>query len=267
VFSLVLILLVIGFIAAVVLAAGTLWFQGYIYSEPVGSIAWRAPAAAAAIILFVAFWVWLDYRAPGRYRGLHEFSVTETRPPFAVLRVPNRDGKVEVYKQRKDARGRIQYLRNGEPGGKSLPSRPDRIIALEGDREYLFEPLAAQRDARGNYQVQPGELLRYRNAETGWEMAESHLGQVYIFHTGWLVANVVLNLLHLLVWFLVLWLLLHYQWPHALGLAVVCWLVMTLAILPMVFRQAEDLAGQRAAAPATTLAWPGQPVPNAASPS
>jgi hypothetical protein len=250
VLSLVLILLLIWFVATVVLAAGTVWIQGYIYSEPVESVSWRAPAAAAAVTLFLTLWVIFDYRAPGRYRELQEFSVTETRDPFKVLRVVNRDGKVEVYKQHKDSRGRVEYLRNGEIGGKPLPSRPDKIIAIDGDKEYLFEPLASQRDARGNYQVKAGDMLRYQNKDTGWEMAETQMGQVYLFHPGWLIANLLLNFLHLVVWFVALWVLLRFQWAHALGLAVVCWLVVMLVVMPMVLRQAESVAQKRATAAA-----------------
>ena len=34
--------------------------------------------------------------------------------------------------------------------------------------------------------------------------------------------NLLLNLAHLLVWFLAFWLLLEFQWSHALGLAAIC---------------------------------------------
>jgi hypothetical protein len=52
--------------------------------------------------------------------------------------------------------------------------------------------------------------------------------------------------LHLIVWFLCLWLLLRFQWGHALGLACVAWLVLTF-FLPPLFKKTEDLAKQRAA--------------------
>jgi hypothetical protein len=230
-----------------VAAAGTLWFQGYIYSEPVDQMYWRAPAVGVAVTLFLAFWVFLDYRAPGRYRELQEFSATESRDPFQTLQIINRDGKKEVYKRQKVANWSAEYFRNGRRGDQRLPSRPDKVIVIEGDKEYLFEPLASQRDAKGNYQIARGESLRYLNKETGWEMSETQMGQVYIFHGGWMMGNLLLNGLHLVVWFLCLWLLLQYQWPHAFGLALVCWVITTLVILPMVLKKAETVAQQRAA--------------------
>src|SRR5262249_7971373 len=43
--------------------AGSLAIQGYIYSEPVGDIFWRAPAAAAVLTAFLGSWCYLNYRA------------------------------------------------------------------------------------------------------------------------------------------------------------------------------------------------------------
>ena len=51
-----------------------------------------------------------------------------------------------------------------------------------------------------------------------------------------------LNFLHLGVWFVCLWLLLRFQWSHALGLAIVFCLAMTLVVLPMLFTRTERAA-------------------------
>jgi hypothetical protein len=255
VLGLVLILLLIWFVVTVILAAGTLFFQGYIYSEPAGSMYWRAPAAGAVVTAFLALWMFFDYRAPERYRELHGFSATETREPFKLLR----DGKNKEYRRQKDATGHPVYLFEGRPGKQNeLPGRLAKVIAIEGDKEYVFEPL---RDDKGKYEVDREESVRYRNKETGWEMTDAHMGQVYIFHPGWLLGNLLLNFLHLVVWFLCLWLLLRYQWSHALGLAVVCWAVMTLLVLPMVLTRTEAVAKQRAtpAAAAPVQTSPAEP--------
>jgi hypothetical protein len=240
VLSLVLVVLLVWFVATVLLAAWTLFFQGYIYTEPVADVWWRAPAAGTAITLLLLLWVICDYRAPGRYRELQEFSAAEDRKPFTELHIINSDGKEEVYKQV----GKSAYLLNGEPGGRGMPSGPrSNVIAIDGEHRYVFEPV--QRDAQGHYNLGRGESLRYRNAEKGWEMTEGMLGKVSSSRPGLVLANLLLNLLHLLVWFVCLWLLLHYQWPHALGLAVVFWLVTTLLVLPQVLALAETVAKQR----------------------
>ncbi len=57
--------------------------------------------------------------------------------------------------------------------------------------------------------------------------------------------NLLLNGLHLVVWFACLWLLLRFQWPHALGMALVCWLVVTVIVIPPLLNKAEVVAYQR----------------------
>jgi hypothetical protein len=249
VLSLVLVVLLVWFVASVLLAAWTLWFQGYIYTEPVGDLWWRAPTSGAAITLLLVFWVFCDYRAPGRYRELQAFSATEYRE-FKELHIINSDGKEEVFKLLKKLGG-TEYILNGERGNRGMPQRPTKIIVVEGDNRYIFEPVQ-QRDVEGHYKLRGGESLRYRNAETGWEMTEGMPGQVAISRGGWLLGNLLLNLLHLAVWFVCLWLLLEYQWPHAFGLAVVFWLVTTLFVVPQVLDQVEKVARQRAPAAQST---------------
>src|SRR5262249_30731442 len=56
---LLLIYLLVFVALAALLWAGTAWFQGYIYNEPAEDLYWRAPAAAGAVTLFLAFWGFL----------------------------------------------------------------------------------------------------------------------------------------------------------------------------------------------------------------
>jgi hypothetical protein len=64
-------------------------------------------------------------------------------------------------------------------------------------------------------------------------MTDEQLGWIYTPQRGLAWAVAAINLAHLLVWFLALWLLLRFQWGHALGLAFVLWIAMTLVIVPM----------------------------------
>jgi hypothetical protein len=238
VLSLILVLVVVWAVLSLVLAAWTLWFQGYIYSEPVEQIYWRAPASGAALALFLGLWTFLDFRAPGSYQTLTTFSASDSKT-YAELRIPSASGGEDIYKMRKTAQGRPEYFKGGDP----LRSRPEKIIVVEKDHRYVFEP---DRDAKGNFKVASDGYLHYRDKEHGLEMREDYPGHVTIRHPGRGAANVLLNLAYLAVWFVCLWLLLQFQWPHALGLAVVCWLVMILFVVPPVLSQAEDLAQQRA---------------------
>jgi hypothetical protein len=238
VLGLVLLLVLTWFVLSVLLAAWTLGFQGYLYTEPTRGVAWRAPAAGAALTAFLGLWAALDYRAPGRYRELQGFSTTEDLEPFPELRVTNRDGKEEVFKLRVNSRGQYEYRRNDRP----LPTRPAKVVAVRGDQKYVFE---APHDAKGRLKTGPGDLVKYKNADTGWEMDEQRMGYVSVYHPGWLLANLLLNGLHLAVWFLSLWLLLRFQWAHAVGMAIAAWAVMTLFVVPPLLGRAESVSAAR----------------------
>ncbi len=246
-FSLVLILLVVFAVLSLLLAAWTLFFQGYIYSEPVEAIYWRAPAAGAALTLFLAFWTVLDYRSiekptdeEGRYRPLHELSVRETEI-YDKLTILTQDRKKVSFTRQ----GR-QYV---SKGGRPLPERPLEIIATDkAGQEHIFKP---KTDEKGHFKVEDnGRLRYYEEGNPKRYMDEDYLGQITIYHFGWLVTGLMLNFGLLVVWFLCLWLLLHFQWAHALGLAFVAWLI-SLFMLPMLLTQAEKTRKENLSPPQT----------------
>jgi hypothetical protein len=243
----VLVLLVVWVVLMVLLSAWTLWFQAYIYSEPVGEIYWRGPAAGTGIMAFVVLWVVMDYRAPGRYLPLHQFSTSEDKR-YDELRIPDARGKEEVYRAQKATGGRIEY-RNKQ--GKELPSVPPKVIVTEDGQEHVFLP---EKDARGTYKRENGTLA-YRDS-SGQVMEEGSLGVVRRRHPGWLVLNLFLNFFLLAVCFACLWLLLRFQWPHALGQAIILWGVLLLFVLPMVLTRAEIVARERAAKQLSDISYP-----------
>jgi hypothetical protein len=242
VLSLILIVLLIAFVLAVLLAGWTLWFQGYIYTEPTTGILWRAPAAGGALLLLLTLWVALDYRAPGRYRTLFDFDAPWESKQYPQMEVYTGKTK-ETFRLGKDSQG-VAVYRNANPNARpQLPSRPDRIVVKEDDKETVYEP---ERDARGKFAPRPNVGLRYNEQGGSRYMVEGHLGRVETFYTSRLLLNLLLNGLHFAVWFAVLWLLLRFAWPMALVQAGVFWLVMTLFVLPPLLTQAETVARQRA---------------------
>jgi hypothetical protein len=249
VLTLVLLIVLLWIILTVLPSAWTLWLQSYIYSEPTTGIEWRGPAAGSALAFFLLLWIILDYNSPGHFPSLFEITSTEDNKPFPELRIPTNRGE-EVYRLRPGAR--LDYRLNGQANGKPLPSRPPHLIVLEDGEKIHFEP---QRDAHGNFKTKSTssvfgsseEPLRYTDNK-GRVMLENSLGQLSTFRGGRFVANVVINLLFLALWFVVLWLLLRFQWPHALGQAIVFWLVMLLFVMPPLLARAETVARQRAKA-------------------
>jgi hypothetical protein len=232
-------LLALWFTVSVLLAAWTLFLQAYIYSEPVEQVYWRAPAAGAALALFFGLWVGLACKYPGRYDVLFQFSDTQTEKPFKEL-IAVTEGKENVFQRSRDSAGRLQYRR----GNRILPSRPEKIIAVSDNGERTtFIP---DTDAAGHYQLDASGRLRYWDSDRKRWMAEGFLGEVETFHPGWLFGNLLLNFSHLLIWFLALWLLLQFQWPHALGQAFVFWLVTMVFVVPPLLERATLFAQTRA---------------------
>ena len=77
--GIILILLLVWAGLVVLLWAGSVWFQGYIYSEPAPQLVWGAPVAGSALALFLALWCIIDYKSPGRYVSLFDFSARDDR--------------------------------------------------------------------------------------------------------------------------------------------------------------------------------------------
>jgi hypothetical protein len=85
------------------------------------------------------------------------------------------------------------------------------------------------------------------------------LGVLSVFRWGLFLGNLFLNALFLGVCFVCLWLILRFQWTHALGFAAVLWLALSLAVVPMLLAKTQEVARQRAASPPATA---GEPAAN-----
>jgi hypothetical protein len=246
---LVVLVLLLWVVLGVLLTGWSLWFQSALYTEPSTGIVWRGPLAASAIMVVVVVWVVFAYRAPGRFQPFW-MPPSETTKPFDELRVPLPGGGEEVYKRRPGST--LEYRLKGQPRGKPLPGTPSRIIVVEDGERYTFEP---ERDEQGNFKRRkvPGgdsdEPLVYRD-EKGRVMQEGSLGRLVVFHGGRLAGNIVLHVVLLASAFLGLWLLVRFQWAHALGQAVVLSLLLLLFIVPQLLSRAETAGRARRTAQA-----------------
>jgi hypothetical protein len=227
-----LVFLISAFSLGIFLWAGSLFLQGYIYTEPSPGLAWQAPASGAALGLFYALWTLLVVRAEGAsardipYDTLFRFS-----PTVEKYKTPVKELWLEQNKKREKFvynRGRDLYV-SASSGKPSWPhGKVDAIVVKEGNEEIRFEPVDKT-------------YTEFRDGG-GWIMGvfegRGPTGMPVAFQWGLFLGNLLLNFVHLGLWFVCLWLLLRFQWSHALGLAVVMWLVVTLTILPIVLDQA-----------------------------
>jgi hypothetical protein len=236
------------------LFAWTVWFQGYIYTEPATELYWRAPAAGTALTLFLIIWVITDYRAVKNnpdahfpYGPLQELApATKDTTPFPSLYVPT-TGNTEVeYKLMKvlDGKRMHEVYRRGE---EPMPSRPAKVIVEEDGTKTVFEP---DRDAKGQFTTERGQPLMYRD-KNGRALKEGTFERVASYRFGPFFFGLLLNGTFLVLWFVCMWLLLRYQFWHALGLALVLYAVMLLFVLAPVMTRAEAVARPQPVAPTT----------------
>jgi hypothetical protein len=247
-------IVLLGLVLAGVLTAWALWFQADIYTEASPGLAWRGPAAAGGVLAVVALWAVFDYHAPGRYRPFWDVSSTEDSPPIAELRVPNVNapGGFDVYKP---VPGTREYHIGGRRAGNPLPDRPmPYVLAVEGEgedrKETKFSPerdeagKLVQRERKSWFGGATKEPVRYVD-EGGRVMYEKDLGRLSETRGGWFFGNLLLHVLLFAACFVGLWALVRFQWPHALGQAVVLWL-MLLFVLALLLTRVERVARERA---------------------
>jgi hypothetical protein len=284
VFSVLGLFFVVLFALAVLLWTGALGLQGLIYSEPAAKLYWRGPAAGAALTALIVVWCMLTYsmfaddlRANSDLTQLpldtiFRFQPTQTRVVDKFWSVVGdkeilyRKYEVAQYKMNKnDASnlGAVEY--RTDDGGPWSRTSTDGIVSAilveEGTQKMRFEPKLARDKTFLTNEPFPGYF------EVNGRHYMDSPGRVSIFNRGRWFLNILFNLGHFALWFLCLWLLLQFQWPHALGLAVVLWAVMTLVALPMLFDQMRKLAHEKVLPkPAATQAmgeevrprWEGQ---------
>lgn len=273
---LLLIFIVVFIILAIVLAAGTLGIQGYIYSEPVANIAWRAVAAGAAIAFFLGLWALIDYKALDPAQAdfpidtLFRFNPTEIREvdKFWSVKAPSASAEdvqknsQKILYTRRDSGGQVaDYVDAG--GRRWERSDPTglmvAIVVDDKGQELRFEPKLVEmpnpNDPKGpkikvfaqTSEVFPGYY------QTGGRRQMLQLGVVSLFRWWLFLGNLVFNALFLGVWFICLWLILRFQWTHALSLAVLLWLTASLVVVPMLLAKTAEVARQRASAPVAAV--------------
>jgi hypothetical protein len=238
VFSLFLVVVLIGAVLTAVLWFGTLFLQSYFYTEPSGGVFWQAPLAAAVLTVFYLFWsllnVWggtvVDGRVEIPYGILWSFSnrIDLSPEPVAEFESKRRnEAEPEVFKLEKLPK-EIKYKRVDKNEYWSSNGVEWVKFKDKEGKEYKFEPVPSE---RGGNRV-------FVDREQGWEMTDIRPGQASYTSFGRLLVYFFLNALHLLLWIACLWLVLRFAPSHAVGLGVVMWLLFTLAVFPGLFSRA-----------------------------
>lgn len=230
---LIFILLVLAVVLGLVFWVGSVWFQGYIYSEPNEELYWRAPAAAVVLAAFYAGWALLAYLYPERFDTLFSFAIVEEQEVDRLW--ARRAGEADWVEYNRKTLYHPPFSLYADRQGREPPTNTEAVKIQEDSTEVIFE---AVKDAQGNW-VTDGPYRIYRDSK-GREMNSGSLGKLQQAYWGRLLANLGLNAAHFVVWLLCVWLLLRFQWHHAFGLAFIFWLLMTVAIVPMILQRAAE---------------------------
>ncbi|HZZ80920.1 MAG TPA: hypothetical protein VFE62_20630 [Gemmataceae bacterium] len=258
-----LLILIITLVSLIVLLwAGTVFFQGYFYTEPTPGIYWQAPVTAAVLTFGFAIWCFSVAFSSGAsptnipINTIFSFVTKEDmmkRPAknlWAIKADPkktgaDRDGETVAYvSEHLPDRLNTEKFQYKDP----ITNRPYQwqgVIALE------IQP-DPNDPAKMRFDLVETGTGRYRQfvSRDGWVIEEFETGPLGIpskFRVGRFIWNILFNVGHFVAWFVCLWLVLRFQWPHALGFAVVLWLVTTLVILPMMLGYAGQVSESRRA--------------------
>jgi hypothetical protein len=231
--ALILTILFVAVGAGILIAVGTAILQGYWYDSPVEGIMWRSAICGGIMGLFFAAWCAIEAKAPGKYDTLFRFTPrdTVTFDQIWSVRKSDRGTKEILYNRTRGDRGTIIYVDSDlRPWQRSNDGMMVAIIVEENGERKRFD---AEIDEKGIFKIADGRPLRYVEAGGSRFMTETALGQITTTRYGLLIGNLLWNLVHLLAWFACLWLLMRFQWPHALMLAALTWLLFAMTVWPV----------------------------------
>lgn len=249
-----LMLLVVTLGLIVLLRVGALFFQAYFYTEPAQQIVWGAPAAGVLLGGFLAWWLFTVARSPGERPGDIPYDtffrmsprVYMVDEPVKELWAVKKNNEKVLYKRQRIDQRTYEYKDTTTAQRRWNGNGIEEVVIEHDGEKYRFVKEA--KTTSGAYQ-------NFVN-DKGWLMTTGERGisgEPKIFRTSRFLANLFFNFTHLALWFVALWLLLRFQWSHALGLAICIWLIFTLAFLPMMVDYAAGLAQARNATTAQTL--------------
>jgi hypothetical protein len=220
----------------VLLWVGTIYLTGYWYTEPTPETYWRAPAAGAALTVFLALWIFADGErvAKAPYGIPFLFSAQEDMFPEPVKQFK------AVKKGVKDPIPYVRVIYVNRVGKKDYEYR-ERTNTGQEWRSTGVEAILIDEDGQqvrfNRVKTEEGSYVQFVD-DRGWTIIDHSPGSPGRTRVSTILLTFLLNFLHLGVWFVCLWLLLRFQWAHALGLAFCLWLVTSLLIVPPIFRRA-----------------------------
>jgi hypothetical protein len=228
-------LLLFAIVTTVLLWVGTIYLTGYWYTEPTPEMYWRAPAAGAALTVFLGLWIFIDgervARAPYGIPFLFSADEDLLSEPAKQFKAVKKGEKAPVLYVRATVvrlgKKAYEYRKETSTGQEWRSTGVEAILLDVDGKTHRFNRTTTRE----------GSYVEFVD-DQGWTISEHSPGSPSRTRGSTILLTFVLNFLHLGVWFVCLWLLLRFQWAHALGLAFCLWLVVTLLIVPQIFQTA-----------------------------
>jgi hypothetical protein len=153
-------------------------------------------------------------------------------------------GEIERYTYKKEV------LFRGQTRHEYRSAKTDRPWNGSGVEAILIRP--EEGEIRFNLSVpeekrQQGAYRQFVSSD-GWVITETETGpsdNPEKSQFGRLLLFFFVHAFHLVLWFVCLWLLLRFQWSHALMTALVLWIIASLIIVPMLVGYAADVSRAR----------------------
>ena len=268
---LVVLMLLLGLFA--LFLGGGIVAQGYLYQNPATRMPLRALVAAALVAGFIALWMLLDQRSPGRYDTFFNFSphTTVEFQEFEAVRWMGAGGKLKLDEKGNPTETTVKFKRaTGGAGTQFLEEGTGNKFELQGTTaggaQYMTgairvkaaddpEPVryyaTLKEDTRSKEKMYTQE--RRFVEEKGSRYVEAHKpGTLFVPSTGTIMVSLLLNFVLLVVWVVAFWPILRFSLGHAIVFGLSLALVTMLAVLPVLFKQ-NRIPKAPAPAPATAI--------------
>ncbi len=235
---------ILTLVAFAVLLGLSLFLQAYLYNAPADKIYLRALVGGMAVALFLTGWTYINTRADrdNKYGAIHEFKPTGTTEVTKFEAIRRNRAKIESTVAFSKTAGEKEFRSDVDKSpyrvntsdyitvaflikeeGKTEPTRFDAVL----ESELLYDSKLEKK----TFREKGGPRL----------IEDDCIGVIVAPSGGVIFLAILINMLHIVVWFLVFWFVMKFTWPHALGLAAVLGIVITLVAVPLVFNLHKPL--------------------------
>lgn len=234
-----------------------LFAQKALYNEPADKLPLRAAVAGLLLGCFLTGWIYVNTRADGenKYGVLHQFSPNDTSAPLTKFQAvrgkldsqQKQIGEETVTFERLTTPNGLRYMpTNPKPTGEPKPfavTAPGyfttAIVVDDAGKSVRYD---AVMNDKQQYQGEKYQFVDKAGGRTieltrGLDAIPAEAISVVSPSGGTVFLAILLNLLHLVVWFVVFWPVLKFNMGHAIGFSVVFFAAATVLLMPLLFEQ------------------------------